>query len=100
MRAVAWFWHKNHASRRTYDGGPRTHRARSSLLVPLVRDAFVMIGLMLCDRPTRGTSSRASSSRTHRCRCADWQIIIGSSLALLVIVTLLAVLLMGAPRLG
>jgi len=30
----------------------------------------------------------------------DWQIIIGSSLALLVIVTLLAVVLMGAPRLG
>jgi hypothetical protein len=30
----------------------------------------------------------------------DWQIIIGSSLVLLVIVTLLAVVLMGAPRLG
>jgi hypothetical protein len=30
----------------------------------------------------------------------DWQIIIGSSLALLAIVTLLAVLLLGAPRLG
>ena len=27
---------------------------------------------MFCDRPTRGTSLRASSSRTHRCRCGGY----------------------------
>lgn len=60
-----------------------------------------------CDGRTRGTSSRAVPVPTSLPDAAatfqgmtDWQIIIGSSLVLLVIVTLLAVVLMGAPRLG
>ena len=62
---------------------------------------------VVCDGRTRGTSSRAVPAHASRPDAAaifqamtDWQIIIGSSLALLAIVTLLAVVLMGAPRLG
>jgi len=62
---------------------------------------------VFCDGPTRGTSSRAVPAHTSLPDAAvtfqvmtDWNIILGGALAGLVIVTLLVVVLMGAPRWG